>query len=208
MNLRNNLIVFTFLSIFILQGNTQSSLIAIEDVILLNNKPYLVRMSTTGDILSFEKDLKDTNAAIASVKRRTLDLNDIIIPSMTEEEEIESALADVTLPEDEVVSKGASEAVVNYNFDLAFDHRSATLSKLSVRQIYQVADLLNQNPELKCTIESFYYSPVAVSTVLSKNRVNGILELLSMKGVDLDRVSVIEKNNKDWANNRVQVELN
>lgn len=226
-NLSLSFIILLLLSFNLLIG--QDNFNAIEDVILVNNKPYLVQMSKKGDILSFKKDLKNSFATISNITRKELFLEDIVIPG-NENSVLKSLLAmqdsganpsskvesiDVSIDEksegtvvamsDEMTAKGAPS--INYDYDFAFDHRSATLSFSSVNQLNQVADLLLKNESANAYVNSFFFESVDVSKILSKNRTKAIKDVLILRGVDSSRINITESNNKDWGNNRVKVSI-
>lgn len=176
---------------------------AIEDVILLNSKPYVVRMTEKGEILTFEKDLKNNFASINRVKRKEVVIKDVVLPDEDNVEEI------IAMNDDKnMTAKGSEEAVpTNYEFDFSFDHRDATLSYLSVNKLNQIADKLKDNDEVNAHINSFFSESVDVSKILSKNRTNGMRDILILRGIDPSRIIIKETNNKDWANNRVKVSI-
>lgn len=210
----NTLSKFVFLYLFLFVSNylfSQSQLMAIEDVILVNNKPYLVRMTTKGNILTFEREIPDSYAAISRVKGREINLMDVYLPEMVFDENIDNEIAGMEeIVGEEVIVTGAEgeKPTLTYGYDLAFDYQSATLSALSVKQLYQIASLMKSDENLKCSIESFYYSPVVVSKVLSKNRVNAIKNLLVLKEIDASRIKIIESEDAAWTRNRVLMQIN
>lgn len=213
---------------------SQKSYNVIEDVILLNNKPHLVRMSKQGNILSFERDLANNDDAIGRVQRKELQLDNIIIPgSWVPISDLEAQMAannlanntagisenetvsDVTKSEDasgnlkteDATAKGAESQNINYDYEFAFNHRSATLSFSSSSQLKQIASILQKDSSLKVHINSYYSESVAISKILSKNRVDAIIDILKLQGVNEDSISVQHNNEDDWANNRVKVAI-
>ena len=193
----------------------QSTFNAIEDVILLNNKPYLVRMAVNGEILSFEKDIKDTYAAIANVKRKELNIDNLILPSQMKPhtntklvideapmEISEDALASTV--NEEIVEKGPQKSF-NYDYAFGFDHRSAALSHASVNQLNQIATAMLKDKETAAFITSYFSQTVDVSKILSKNRTNAIRDVLLLRGIDSNRINIDQLNKDDWANNKVRI---
>ena len=199
-------------------AEAQSSFNAIEDVILLNNKPYLVRMALNGEILSFQKDLKDTYSAIANVKRKEIHIENLILPSeMIKAADTDIAMIEAEVPEDisEEVPTTANEVIVekgpkkNFNYDYAFgfDHRSAALSHASVNQLNHIATAMLQNNETEAFITSYFSQTVDVSKILSKNRTNAIRDILLLRGIDSNRINIEQVNKDDWANNKVRIAM-
>lgn len=123
------------------------------------------------------------------------------------------AVADVESP-DEMMPKGkvaedsgVTTTITDYDYEFAFDHRDATLSPSSVNQLTEIAKLLNKDTDKTLKINSYFSETVDVSKILSKNRAEGIQDMLVSKGIDKSRISITESNNKDWANNRVKVSI-
>ncbi len=246
MNTKLSLTIIVALMLFFAPLQSQTSYNAIQDVILVNNKPYVVQLNTKGDILAFQKELKNSFAAINNIKRQEIQLDNIVdleskavmakanleenafgessSDSTVQNDEESSTMAVVDVSEQEgseevatLATKGGSAKTdeaqedspsgIDYAYDFAFDHRDAKLSYNSVNQLNQIAEVMLNNDNAKVSINSFFSESVDISKILSKNRANAIKDVLVLRGVDATRVLIQESNNKDWANNRVEVSV-
>ncbi|WP_235292371.1 OmpA family protein [Portibacter lacus] len=219
--------VLLFTLISGLNVNAQSTTTVIENVILFNSKPYKVRMTPKGKILSFINDVDNNYASLNKISASKIEMPSDEVESMTDlarvngdkleleksmikdisEEEVGEMLAENSVrEEDEMNAKGDVKST-DYDYEFAFDHRDATLSPSSVNQLNQIAKILESDENARLEIKSYYSDNVDVSKILSKNRTKSIQEMLVEKGIDQSRINIQESNNEDWANNKVQLSI-
>lgn len=225
MNTKLSLSIFILLLYGTMQSKAQASYNVVQDVILLNNKPYLVQMTKAGDILAFKNDIKDSYSSIGKQKPQQMTVENVVIPGkngrilsamlpnssntpasiqmeIEEDASVEGTIASNSEP---MIAKGGSST--NYDYDFAFDHRDASLSFSSVNQLNQMADLLLKDKKSNAYIKSYFFESIDISKILSKNRTNAIKDVLILRGIDGSRINIDQVNNKDWANNRVKVSI-
>jgi len=75
--MKNNILVSAILISFFatLNINAQSTKTVLEDVILFNSEPYMVRMTEKGKIIAFMNDVSNTSAALNSVTAKSVQLD-------------------------------------------------------------------------------------------------------------------------------------
>ncbi len=160
--------------------------------------------SKVAQVEAVEEAMADVPASASEVEEEVISQE--AISSMVEETATSIDEGSIAAVSEEMTSKGDPSST-NYDYEFAFDHRDASLSPAVVNQLNQVVKILEGNSEAKAEITSFFSETVDVSKILSKNRSKGIQDQLVASGIDRSRIKISEANNKDWANNRVQLSI-